>query len=340
MKKVFTREHSRDYMLIRLNNWHDAFDKSLKEIIGSSIEEACAIYRGGKSLKEMYYQQDDFNRTLMAAAKKCGEVEYMMSEIDKFLADFKILKKYYDGEKKIEDLNEFKYFFDLYSKEWAYMASVFKIPLLPGVDEKLKDKALKARVETQEYTEAPEAVYKEFIERQYPQLKDDNQFVTFDEVMSGEAGKPEIFEKINERKNGFVYYNGKIYTGENIDEILSELGIVLEEVDKSVKEFKGEVAQKGKAQGKVKTVSNMDEMEQVQDGEILVAVMTMPAYLPAMKRAAAFVTDEGGITCHAAIIAREMNKPCVIGTRFATKVLKDGDKVEVDADNGVVRIIK
>ncbi len=59
-----------------------------------------------------------------------------------------------------------------------------------------------------------------------------------------------------------------------------------------------------------------------------------------MKRAAAFVTDEGGITCHAAIVAREMKKPCVIGTKIATQIFKDGDMVEVDAQRGVVRIIK
>jgi len=49
------------------------------------------------------------------------------------------------------------------------------------------------------------------------------------------------------------------------------------------------------------------------------------------------VTDEGGVTCHAAIIAREMNKPCIIGTKVATKVLKDGDMVEVDGDEGIIR---
>ena len=59
-----------------------------------------------------------------------------------------------------------------------------------------------------------------------------------------------------------------------------------------------------------------------------------------MKKAGAFVTNEGGITCHAAIVAREMKKPCIIGTKIATKVLKDGDLVEVDAENGVVRVIK
>ena len=74
--------------------------------------------------------------------------------------------------------------------------------------------------------------------------------------------------------------------------------------------------------------------------EILVAVSTNPTLAPIMQKAAAVVTDEGGSLCHAAIISREMKKPCIIGTKIATHVLKDGDLVEVDADKGVVRIIK
>ena len=72
----------------------------------------------------------------------------------------------------------------------------------------------------------------------------------------------------------------------------------------------------------------------------MVTSMTTPDFLPAMERAAAFVTDEGGITCHAAIVAREMKKPCIIGTKMATKQLISGDAIEVDAVNGIVKIIK
>ena len=68
--------------------------------------------------------------------------------------------------------------------------------------------------------------------------------------------------------------------------------------------------------------------------------MTFPSFVVAMKKASAFVTDEGGITCHAAIIARELKKPCIIGTKNATQVLHDGDLVEVDANKGIVKIIK
>ncbi len=65
--------------------------------------------------------------------------------------------------------------------------------------------------------------------------------------------------------------------------------------------------------------------------------MTHPEFLSLMKQASAIVTDEGGVTCHAAIVARELGIPCVIGTKMATKVLKDGDEVEVDADKGIVK---
>lgn len=103
-------------------------------------------------------------------------------------------------------------------------------------------------------------------------------------------------------------------------------------------ELRGMAASLGTVRGKVKVCTTLESLGNVKEGDILVASMTRPEYLPAMKKAAAFVTDEGGITCHAAIVAREMGKPCVIGTKVATKVLKDGDMVEVKGNHGVVII--
>jgi len=68
--------------------------------------------------------------------------------------------------------------------------------------------------------------------------------------------------------------------------------------------------------------------------------MTTPDYVPAMDQALGFITDEGGVTCHVAIVAREMNKPCIIGTKNATQILKDGNKVEMDVTTGAVKILK
>ena len=92
--------------------------------------------------------------------------------------------------------------------------------------------------------------------------------------------------------------------------------------------------------GIAKIVKSSKEQDKIRAGDILVTAMTTPDYLPCMNKAVAFVTDEGGITCHAAIVAREMNKPCIIGTKIATQVLKDGDLIEVDANNGIVKILK
>lgn len=102
-------------------------------------------------------------------------------------------------------------------------------------------------------------------------------------------------------------------------------------------ELTGETAYAGYARGVVRVVRRLDQMDKVETGDILVSPMTTPNFLPAMKKASAFVTDEGGLTCHAAIVAREMKKPCIVGTRIATKVLKDGDRVEVDSNRGIVR---
>ncbi|MFA6502677.1 MAG: PEP-utilizing enzyme [Candidatus Paceibacterota bacterium] len=114
----------------------------------------------------------------------------------------------------------------------------------------------------------------------------------------------------------------------------------LQPITETPKELSGSIAYKGSVTGRVRVVKNVRAMDGVHDGDIIVSPMTTPDFIAAMRRAAAFVTDEGGIMCHAAIVAREMKKPCITGTKFATQVLRDGDLVEVDADRGVVRILK
>ncbi|PIZ50743.1 hypothetical protein COY27_06025 [Candidatus Woesearchaeota archaeon CG_4_10_14_0_2_um_filter_33_13] len=103
---------------------------------------------------------------------------------------------------------------------------------------------------------------------------------------------------------------------------------------------KGQIAHLGKVVGKAKVVLSPKECDKVDVGDIIIAKMSTPDYLPAMVKAAAFVTDVGGITSHASIVSREMKKPCIIGTKIATHIFNDGDLIEVDANTGVVRIIK
>ncbi|MBS3138337.1 hypothetical protein J4207_01380 [Candidatus Woesearchaeota archaeon] len=155
-------------------------------------------------------------------------------------------------------------------------------------------------------------------------------------------------EEIKQRKKFYLFLleNNTIsfWVG---DEAKKTKGAILErDLPKHVSSFEGSVACRGKTTGIVKIISFDDIriIEKTADGIkqdfILVTGMTNPNMVPLIKKAKAIVTDEGGITCHAAIISREFNIPCIVGTKIATQVLKDGDVVEVNAYDGIVRKIK
>jgi phosphohistidine swiveling domain-containing protein len=109
---------------------------------------------------------------------------------------------------------------------------------------------------------------------------------------------------------------------------------------KKSKIIKGSSAYGGRVQGVIHIITDpKKESAGFKKGEILVTGMTRPEFLPIMKKAAAFITDAGGILSHAAIVARELKKPCVIGAKYATKILKNGQLVEVDANKGIIKLI-
>ena len=125
--------------------------------------------------------------------------------------------------------------------------------------------------------------------------------------------------------------------GKEAEKIYEELQ---ESEIKEQNELKGQSAFKGKVRGTVCVVQTQEELKKIKQGVILVTPMTSVTYVPYLEKVAAIVTDEGGIICHAASIAREMRIPAIIGTKIATKILKDGDLVEVDAEKGIVRKIQ
>lgn len=114
----------------------------------------------------------------------------------------------------------------------------------------------------------------------------------------------------------------------------------------SAGDIKGVIANTGKARGKARIIVVEDlkrllaDMERFEEGDIMVTTMTQPTMVSLARQAAAIVTNEGGITSHASILAREYGIPCIVGTRTATFAIKDGDEVEVDVDNGVVRVVR
>lgn len=170
---------------------------------------------------------------------------------------------------------------------------------------------------------------------------DSLKYITQREVKMVFDGEIKEEEMLARKQNG-VYYWDKTgmdaVFGKDADKVKER---VLGSKDLGqVDDFRGLTASVGKVIGKVRIIRSVTEISKIEQGDVLVAVMTRPDYIPAMKKASAIVTDEGGITCHAAIVSRELQIPCIIGTKIATKVLKDGMMVEVNANHGWVKIIK
>lgn len=150
-----------------------------------------------------------------------------------------------------------------------------------------------------------------------------------------------------------IYISGELITFDGEDALDIEHGFVPSFVENQKKAYQnigkhvkmsdtfveGTICYPGRVVGRVKIVKTLSDCDKVKKGDILVANMTTPNFISAMERAAGFITDQGGITCHAAILSREMKIPCIVGTSIATKVFHDGDRVEVDAYSGIVHLI-
>ncbi len=132
---------------------------------------------------------------------------------------------------------------------------------------------------------------------------------------------------VADSKTGIKVYSGQIFYPKGVQR-------------KAKFEVRGMVACGGKSVGRAKIVKNVDQIYKVNHGDVIISPMTSPEIMPAIRRCVAIVTDFGGITCHAAIVAREFNIPCIVGTSDATQKIQDDDLVEVDANAGVVRVLE
>ncbi len=147
---------------------------------------------------------------------------------------------------------------------------------------------------------------------------------------------------LDERKSGFGIYFDDIIDMIDAKLMLTYWKQYAEKKVEAVDSFSGIVAcvGRGKVQGKVRIVLDPHAIDDFVEGDVLVAPMTSPEYVFAMKKACAIITDTGGLTSHAAIVSRELKKVCLVGCKIATKVLKEGDYVEVDGESGMVTILK
>jgi phosphoenolpyruvate synthase/pyruvate phosphate dikinase len=166
-----------------------------------------------------------------------------------------------------------------------------------------------------------------------------------DKALEGTLNNKEIRERVKRRtkKDEWALISdkhGKSILIEDKEDVKLLYNLMIPRADQSMKELMGQVGNKGKCTGNAKVIMNNREFYKMETGDILVTTMTTPDFVILMQKSGAIITDIGGLLSHASIVSREMNKPCVVGTKFATKIIKDGDLIEVDANKGIVKILK
>ena len=158
-----------------------------------------------------------------------------------------------------------------------------------------------------------------------------------DEILDISKVNIDILEK---RLNGFVYFEGKM-NFLSFEDFCKENYFYIEEVQNtSDNVIKGDIVYTGKVKGYAKVIYAKEDFAKFNDGDIIVSSMTTPKFLSILKRSVGFITDEGGVTCHAAIVSRELKKPCLINCGNATSIIHDGDYIELDSYKGIVTILE
>ncbi|UCD21272.1 MAG: hypothetical protein JSW08_01430 [archaeon] len=167
---------------------------------------------------------------------------------------------------------------------------------------------------------------------------EDHRFIFFKDVISfikEEIDHQELLERAKRREN------------KRYELLVEDDQLKIKEIEKQKEVFvggnlfKGLAVSKGFMRGPIKIVKDPSkEHQKLNNGDILVTSMTTPNFVPLMERAAAIITEEGGMLCHAAIVSRELGIPAVVGVRGIMSSLKDGDLVEIDAEKGIVKILK
>lgn len=338
---IYSRERSLLYFVMR----NDSDRLGYKDFLHHDVQHNLFMIPPRGSKGSVWYSSDELDSIHHTLTDK------LLNDYDSFVEGIfaKLNEKrsgllpYLSGEKVIATSSDFAEYYNTLISRWSAMNTVFTVPDMPEVDEALKEKILTCRAEAEKFSGKMNSLMVEYFENAYPSQSHLSHVVTPQEVIDFETIQQDenALSHIQSRLQGCFMLDEKVYPLEDMHGILQQHGLALKKVEATYNEtLQGSTAYLWNVQGRVCLVHGLQDLAKVQQGDVMVTEMTSPEYVPAMKKCLAIITDEWGITSHAAIVAREMDKPCIIWTKIATKVLHDGDLVEVDADQGIVRIIE
>ncbi len=338
LTKIFSREKSLFYFSI----WDRSDREGSKQFLDIDLKHNLYLAPPRGQNGEVRYVQAELDELIRISLEKVNTDPALRARIIENLSDeFAQVKKYFDGTARLQSVPEMLEYFTHLVQFWCSMNTpLFRLPDEPTVNAEFKEAVYRIRDATQAYTEKMASNFTEFFETMFPTHAHLSFHILPDEVhnLVGTID-PHFLDELEDRaKNGCFIFEGIVYPMRELNDVLNQNLLELEHFNvASISMVQGATGYKGVIRGPAKIVALKATLPLVQTGDILITSVTDPDFVPAMQKAAGFVTDEGGIMSHAAIVAREMKKPCVIGTKIATSVFKDGDFIEIDADQGIVR---
>ena len=340
MKKPynFTKEWTREYPILTQWVWYQTITHCLDDYLDKTNPyQPVIIDYINEGLIEIYENQKSLNWFKDQLLTLNEKDSYFLKKIlDEYKIIYSKVQKIYSSKTELTK-NKFIQFFHL----WQQGVKYYAIFLYTSNDARTPKKIRKAAIEFYDqdryYIDSIPFI-KKTLQKLYPKLGLLSYWILPHEFINNTEPSAKELKK---REKNFVLIPGIVQEVTSLNNFLKKhpkykvRGLTRSKGNV----LKGQIAYPGIVRGKVLIIKKYEQIKNFKAGSIMVSPMTMPDYLPAMKKALAFVTDEGGVTCHASITARELKKPCVVGTKFATKFLRDGDMVEVDAEKGIVRKI-
>ena len=333
---MYVKEFTRDYSIILEETWFQALNYGIKNLFNIKVPKKDFIISFFNNGVIELWSDQAAEQELMAEIERQVNVDSRKFNkiIDSYFVKLEGLQIFFKNKqtKQKDILNNF---ISLMEDIMPYFVVSYYIADKTLGSEDIIKRAEKMRSQDTLFVDADSYIRKSMLSI-FPMVHDLETVVLKKDLLAMPAR--DILEK---RFKNFVFTYHEETQIIDLKDYVQDKGYSFDfiEADSSVSSIEGMTAWPGRAKGRVRVIRRNNEIKTFQAGEILVSPMTTPDYLAAMKKSVAIITDEGGMLCHAAIIAREMQKPCVIGTKIATKVLKDGDMVEVDADRGVIRKI-
>ena len=343
--EIWVKNWAGNWSVLSCSYFGKQYSQRITDYLGVSLERSIIIIRKGFSI--CYFSKQEIDKL---GKELSNRVIADRGLLDKWIKDIRIVTDDINEviaklKNKLLDKDEYSLFLNKFIGFGACNFAVKKI--VDYLPKDILEESLKKLSDARLYSESVYADTEKFMEE------------LAEKIGKKEGYKPELVLSLLDKEFEAYLENQQIDINKDILQNRFNLSAIffrkgqdtllvekeaenLEQamVEENLKELSGKSAFPGKVRGIARVVLDPSNVKEFNSGDILVTSMTRPEYLHLIQKSSAFITDAGGMLCHAAITAREIKKPCVVGLEMATRNIKDGNEIEVDAYSGIVKIIK